>query len=111
MNKTEHVAQIFQTYNQQTNKNGEIQSINGYAFISDKNYPRKNENPKHSFAFKMVLSDQIAEAKVLDVLWAPSKHGYLKPRIRIEPITIGGANIEYATAFNGAYVENNKIGI
>ena len=28
-------------YNKQTNKNGEIESINGYAFISDKNYPRK----------------------------------------------------------------------
>ncbi len=86
-------------------------TIDGVIVSNDKNYPRKNENPKHSFAFKMVLSDQIAEAKVLDVLWAPSKDGYLKPRIRIEPITIGGANIEYATAFNGAYVENNKIGI
>jgi len=86
-------------------------TIDGVIVTDDKNYPRKNKNPKHSFAFKMVLSDQIAEAKVLDVLWTPSKYGYLKPRIRIEPITIGGATIEYATAFNGAYVKNNKIGI
>jgi lipocalin len=28
-------------YNQQTNKNGEIESISGYAFISDKSNPRK----------------------------------------------------------------------
>ena len=58
----------------------------------------------------MVLSDQVVEAKVVDVLWAPSKDGYLKPRVRIEPVVIGGARIEYATAFNGAFVEN-KIGI
>jgi len=59
----------------------------------------------------MVLSDQIAEAKVLNVLWAPSKDGYLKPRIQIEPVVLGGAKIEYATAFNAAFVEDNKIGI
>jgi len=86
-------------------------TIDGIIVIDDNIYPRKNENPKHAFAFKMVLSDQIAEAKVLDVLWTPSKDGYLKPRIKIEPITIGGAKIEYATAFNAAYVEANKIGV
>ena len=85
--------------------------IDGIIVIDDEIYPRKNENPKHAFAFKMVLSDQVAEAKVLDVLWTPSKDGYLKPRIKIEPIIIGGAKIEYATAFNGAYVETNKIGV
>ena len=45
----------------------------------------KREIPDHAFAFKMVLSDQKAEAKVLDVLWTPSKDGYLKPRVQIEP--------------------------
>lgn len=68
-------------------------------------------NPKHGFAFKMVLSEQIAEVKVLDVIWTPSKHGYLKPRIQIEPVKIGGAEIEYATAFNAAFVEENRIGV
>ena len=59
----------------------------------------------------MVLSDQIAEAKVLNVLWSPSKDGYLKPRIQIEPVVLGGAKIEYATAFNAAFVEEHKLGI
>lgn len=85
--------------------------IDGIIVGNDEIYERTEKNPKHAFAFKMVLSDQVAEAKVVDVLWAPSKDGYLKPRIRIEPINIGGARIEYATAFNGAFVENNKIGI
>ena len=45
----------------------------------------------------MVISDQVAEAKVVDVIWNASKSGYLKPRVRIEPIHIGGVKIEYAT--------------
>jgi NAD-dependent DNA ligase len=59
----------------------------------------------------MVLSDQIAEAKVVDVLWTPSKDGYLKPRVEIEPIKLGGVTITYATGFNAAFIRDNKIGI
>ena len=43
--------------------------IDGVIVTDDKTYPRKSGNPEHAFAFKMVLSDQIAEAKVVDVLW------------------------------------------
>ena len=85
--------------------------IDGIIVSNDKIYDRKNENPDHAFAFKMVLSDQVAEAKVVNVFWTPSKDGYLKPKIQIEPVVLGGAKIEYATAFNAAFVEQNKIGI
>ena len=75
-------------------------------------YPRKSSgNPEHSFAFKMVLTEQITEAKVVDIIWTPSKDGYLKPRVQIEPIQLGGVKIEYATGFNAAFIENNKIGV
>ena len=43
--------------------------IDGIIVVDDKIWPRKKENPKHAFAFKMVLSDQMAEAKVVDVIW------------------------------------------
>ena len=82
--------------------------IDGVIVANDEIYPRTEKNPKHAFAFKMVLSDQIVEAKVVNVLWSPSKHGLLKPRIQIEPVTIGGAKIEFATAFNGGFVEENR---
>ena len=85
--------------------------IDGVIVTDDKIYPRKSGNPEHSFAFKMVLSDQIAESRVIDVIWTPSKDGYLKPRVRIEPIKLGGVEINYATGFNGAFIEQNKIGI
>jgi DNA ligase (NAD+) len=85
--------------------------IDGIIITDDNIYSRTAKNPKHSIAFKMVLSDQVAEAKVVDVLWSASKHGYLKPRIQIEPIIIGGAEIQYATAFNAAFIVNNNIGV
>ena len=85
--------------------------IDGIIVTDDKLYKRQSGNPDHAFAFKMVLSDQVAEAKVVDVLWTPSKDGYLKPRVQIEPIQLSGVRIEYATGFNGAFINDNKIGV
>ena len=85
--------------------------IDGIIVSDDKVYPRLSGNPKHSFAFKMVLSDQIAESHVVDVIWTPSKDGYLKPRVQIMPIQLGGVTITYTTGFNAAFIESNKIGI
>jgi len=85
--------------------------IDGVIVTNDKIYSRKLGNPEQSFAFKMVLSEQMAEAKVVDVLWSPSKDGYLKPRVQIEPINLGGVTIEFATGFNAAFIKDNHIGI
>ncbi len=85
--------------------------IDGVIVANDAVYERKSGNPEHAFAFKMVLSDQVAEAKVVDVIWSASKDGYLKPRVQIEPINLGGVKIEYATGFNGAFINDNNIGI
>ena len=88
-----------------------LYEIDGVIVTNDKIYSRTAGNPDHSFAFKMVLSDQMAETKVVDVLWTASKDGYLKPRVQLEPVHLGGVKIEYATGFNGAFIESNRIGI
>tara|TARA_Y100000389_G_scaffold204968_1_gene261379 strand:- start:3212 stop:6085 length:2874 start_codon:yes stop_codon:yes gene_type:complete len=88
-----------------------VYEIDGIICSDDKIYERKSENPKHAFAFKMVLSEQKVESKVIDVLWNPSKDGYLKPRIRIEPVTIGGVVVEYTSGFNAKYIKDNSIGV
>ena len=85
--------------------------IDGIIVTDDAIHPRTSSNPDHAFAFKMVLSDQKAEAKVIDVVWEASKDGYLKPRVRIEPIGLGGVTISYATGYNAKFIEDNKIGI
>jgi NAD-dependent DNA ligase len=85
--------------------------IDGVIVTDDAIHKRISGNPDHAFAFKMVLSDQKAEVKVVDVLWSPSKDGFLKPRVRIEPVRLGGVTIEYATGYNAKFIEDNKIGI
>ena len=85
--------------------------IDGVICTYNNIYQRKTGNPEHSFAFKMILTEQIAEAKVVNVLWSPSKDGFLKPRIQIEPVILGGAKIEFTTGFNGKFINDNKIGI
>ena len=85
--------------------------IDGVIVSNDAVYPRTTGNPEHAFAFKMVLSDQMAEAKVVNVIWTASKDGLLKPRVQIEPLRLGGVTIEFATGFNAAFIETNKIGV
>jgi NAD-dependent DNA ligase len=85
--------------------------IDGVIVTDNNLHARLDGNPEYAFAFKMVMSDQVSEAKVIDVIWNASKNGYLKPRVQIEPIKVGGVTIEYATGFNGSFIETNKIGI
>ena len=58
----------------------------------------------------MVLSDQIVESKILDIIWQASKHGALKPRILIESVIIGGVTINYLTGHNARYIKDNVLG-
>lgn len=85
--------------------------VDGIVVYDDsKKYSNTKKNPSHAFAFKTILTDQIAEVKVLEVEWNCSMHGFLKPRVRIEPVTLVGVEIQYATAFNAKFVKDNKIG-
>jgi len=71
-------------------------------------YQHKGGYQDHEFAFK--INEQMAITNVIDVIWEPSKDGYLKPRIKIEPVELGGTTVTYATAFNAKYIIDNKIG-
>ena len=88
-----------------------VYTIDGIICIDDNVYPRLSKNPEHAFAFKMVLTDQEIEAKVVDVLWTVSSNGLIKPRVQFEPVTIGGVSITYATGFNAKFIKDNNIGL
>jgi len=85
--------------------------IDGIIVTNDKIYPRPKKNPEYAFAFKMIISDQVAEVKVVDIIWTPSKDGYLVPVVQIEPVVLGGVTIEFSTGFNAKFIEDNKIGV
>ena len=86
--------------------------IDGIVVMDDsKYYPLETgSNPTYGFAFKQLLTDQIAEATVIDVLWEVSKDKYIKPKIKINTIELCGVEITYATAFNAKFVVDNCIG-
>lgn len=85
--------------------------IDGIVVIdSSKKYSPKVGNPVHGFAFKQVLTDQVAEATVVDIIWRASKHGYLKPTVKIETIFLAGVDITHATAFNAKFIVDNVLG-
>lgn len=85
--------------------------VDGTVVIdSSKIYDIDSKNPDYGFAFKMILTDQVAEATVLEVEWNVSKHGYLKPIANIMPVNLVGVTIRHVTAFNAKYVVDNVLG-
>jgi NAD-dependent DNA ligase len=94
-----------------TLRNNHIYDMDGLVIKDNNIYEKSSGNPKHAFAFKMILTEQIAEAKVVDVIWNASKDGYLKPQVRIEPIHLCGVEINYTTGFNASFIYENKIGV
>jgi NAD-dependent DNA ligase len=67
-------------------------------------------NPMYSRKFKVGGADNVAIATVKKVHWNPSKAGYLKPRVEIDPVDLVGVTITYATGFNAKFIRDNIIG-
>ena len=86
--------------------------IDGIVVIDNSkiNIQVDGQNPDWGVAFKQILTDQIAEATVVDVIWEISKDKYIKPKIKINTIELLGSEITYATAFNAKFIVDNKIG-
>jgi len=92
-------------------ESGQFQ-IDGLVIAYDKvNQIPRSGNPDWSVAFKSNVSVEDAPVTtVKEVHWKVSPHGYIIPRIEFEPLTMDGAKVKFATAFNGKYVEDNKLG-
>jgi len=66
--------------------------------------PLAAKNPKDAVAFKMPLAEQSAVTTLREIIWTPSAQGYIVPRLRFDPVTIGGAQIEFCTGHNARTV-------
>jgi NAD-dependent DNA ligase len=85
--------------------------VDGIVVVDcSKVYDNEEGYPDHAFAFKDTQADQFYETTVLDVIWTPSMDGYLKPKVRIEPVNIKGTTVEFATAHNAKFINDNLIG-
>ena len=68
------------------------------------------KDPKEGFAFKAVLTDQMAETTILDMEWNITKDGVYAPTAKIDPVKINGSNITSVTGNNAQFVVENGIG-
>lgn len=95
----------------QERRNSSEYDIDGIVVMDDNTVPiATDKNPTHGFAFKMVLTDQVAEVKVIELEWSLTKYGYLKPVLKVEPVNLNGVTIQSVTAFNAKYVVDNNLG-
>lgn len=79
--------------------------------IRNKINPTKDTlNPEYARKFKIADASNYAETEVVEVQFAISKNGYLKPRIKIKPVELVGVTVQYATGFNAKFIRDNKIG-
>jgi DNA ligase (NAD+) len=78
--------------------------------ITDNNKHKRNTfgNPTYSIAYKGTTPTQ--NVTVIEILWKPSKDGYLVPRIHFEKTRLSQADLQYTTGFNAKFIVDNKIG-
>ncbi len=85
--------------------------IDGIVVVDSSNvYEHEAGYPEYAFAFKAALNDQMAEAIVVDVIWEPSMDGFLKPKVKINPVNLVGVTVTFATGFHAKFISDNVIG-
>lgn len=77
---------------------------------SEMNPTKATLNPAHTIKFKVADENNIAYPICVNVEINLSKHGYLKPRVQIEPTDLLGVTVTWATGFNMKFIKDNKIG-
>lgn len=83
--------------------------IDGVVIQSNNKFNENKILPDFARAYKVNLLE--SETIIKDIEWNISKSGYMVPTGIIEPVVLGGAEINRVTLFNYAYVIKNNIGI
>lgn len=89
---------------------GIVIDVNRAEKRKELNPTRDTLNPAYSIKYKVADASNQAIATVIEVEWNASKHGYLKPRVRIEPVDLVGVTVQHATGFNARFINENGIG-
>lgn len=88
---------------------GIVIDLDNLAIVETLTRKSSSINPISSKKFKVGSEDNVAIATVKAVHWNPSKAGYLKPRVEIDPVDLVGVTITYATGFNAKFIRDNMI--
>lgn len=70
------------------------------------------DRPDWAKAFKANIdADSAPVTTVRKVHWEVSPRAQIIPRIQFDPVSFGGAKVQFASAFNAKYVNENGIGV
>lgn len=61
----------------------------------------------NSQAYKFAAEQK--QTTVQEIVWSLTKTGYYVPRIKFDAIELSGTTVQYATAFNAKYVQDNNL--
>lgn len=70
-----------------------------------------SENPPYAKKFKVNREEDMVTSTITNVLYEPSKDGYMKPRIEVVPVDINGVTVTYCNGQNCGYIRDNLINI
>jgi NAD-dependent DNA ligase len=108
----EYLTELLEGARQETDYeiDGIVIDVNQQAERAKLNPTRDTLNPAYALKYKVADASNLAIATVKSVEWNASKHGYLKPRVNIEPVELVGVTVQYATGFNAKFIHEGKIG-
>lgn len=89
---------------------GIVIEVNKAALRTKINPTKDTLNPEYARKYKVADENNLAVATVKEVQWNISKDGYLKPRVKIEPVELVGVTVQHATGFNAKFIKDNQIG-
>jgi len=85
--------------------------IDGIVVTENIPHPRdETGNPKYSFAFKSLVTQEQVEVMITEVEWNVSKDGVLKPLVHFPKVNLNGVEIQKATGFNAKFIDDNIVG-
>ena len=85
--------------------------IDGIIVQSNNPYTRNVDgNPSYMFAFKMLITEDIATTVIEGIKWNTSRNHILTPVAMIKPVVIDNSTINNVTLYNARYVKDNKLG-
>lgn len=89
---------------------GVVVDVNHPAKRKELNPTKSTLNPAYAVKYKTMGAENIKEVRVVGIDYNISKHGYVKPVIRIEPTDLMGVTVQKCTGFNMKFIVDNKIG-
>jgi len=109
--KVKNIDMIFLENILKERKESSEYECDGIIFVHNSpNIRSHGVNPEYALAFKNLAESETAIVKVIKVEWHISKHGYIKPRLLLEPTKLSGVIIKHVTAFNAKFIKDNIIG-